>query len=220
MTYVRRAAWVRLAAAWILCGAAAAGMAPATVHAEDETGFDSLFDGSSLAGWQANENPASWQVVDGAIVCHGQRSHLFFVGRDPANPAAYKNFHLKAEVMTRPGANSGLFIHSRFQPTGWPAHGYEVQVNNTQSDPVRTGSLYNVVKNFTPPAKDDTWFTLEVMVVNKAVAVKVDGKVLYEFVEPDGVTGTRKLSEGLFALQAHDPGSEVRYRNIRVKRLP
>ena len=52
------------------------------------------------------------------------------------------------------------------------------------------------------------------------VMVLVDGKVLFEFVEPDGVTGTRKLSAGTFALQAHDPGSEVHYKNIRVKRLP
>jgi len=44
--------------------------------------------------------------------------------------------------------------------------------------------------------------------------------VLFEFVEPDGVTGTRKLSNGTFALQAHDPDSEVHYKNIRVKRLP
>ena len=54
----------------------------------------------------------------------------------------------------------------------------------------------------------------------QGVAVIVDGRVLFEFVEPEGVTGTRKLSQGTFALQAHDPGSEVHYRNIRVKRLP
>jgi hypothetical protein len=28
-----------------------------------------------------------------------------------------------------------------------------------------------------------------------------------------------KLGEGMFALQAHDPKSVVRYKNIRVKRL-
>jgi hypothetical protein len=95
-----------------------------------------------------------------------------------------------------------------------------VQVNNSQRDPVRTGSLYNVVKNFTPPAKDDAWFTLEAIVVGRAVTVKVDGRTLYEFVEPEGVTGTRKLSAGLLALQAHDPDSEVRYRRILLKKLP
>ena len=34
-----------------------------------------------------------------------------------------------------------------------------------------------------------------------------------------GAQFTRKLDEGTFALQAHDPGSVVRYKNIRVKRL-
>lgn len=185
-----------------------------------EDGFTSLFDGMTLAGWKANENPDSWGVKDGAIICHGPRSHLFYVGPDAAKPAEFKNFHVKAEVLTKPVANSGLFIHTVFQPDGWPAQGYEVQVNNSQQDPVRTGSLYNVVKNFTSPAKDDTWFTLEVVVKGKAVVTAVDGRVLFEFVEPEGVTGTRKLSQGTFALQAHDPGSEVHYRNLRVKRLP
>ena len=185
-----------------------------------EEGFASLFNGTDLTGWKANENSDSWSVKDGEIVSKGPRCHLFYVGGDPAKPEQFKNFHLKAEVMTKPVANSGLFIHTAFQPDGWPAQGYEVQVNNSQQDPVRTGSLYNVVKNFTPPAKDNEWFTLEVMVNGKTVGAAVDGRVLYQFVEPDGVTGTRKLSQGTFALQAHDPGSEVHYRSIKVKRLP
>ena len=186
----------------------------------EEAGFESLFDGKSLAGWQPNENPGSWKVVDGVIVCHGPRSHLFYVGKDAAKPAEFKNFHFKADVMTKPGANSGIFFHTKFQPEGWPAQGYEMQVNNSQGDPVRTGSIYNVVKNFLPPAPDNEWFTEEVLVNGKAITVRVNDKVLFEFVEPEGVTGTRKLSSGTFALQAHDPGSEVHYRNIRVKRLP
>ena len=41
-------------------------------------------------------------------------------------------------------------------------------------------------------------------------------ETLYEFVEPEGVTGTRKLGKGSFALQGHDPKSVVRYKNIRM----
>ena len=191
------------------------------VAVADEPGFEPLFDGKTLAGWKVNENAASWRVADGAIVCRGPRSHLFYVGPDAAAPADFTNFHFKAEVMTKPNSNAGIFIHTAFQAEGWPAQGYEVQVNNSyEKDPVRTGSLYNVVKNFTPPAKDDTWYTQEVVVQGKRVVVIVDGRVLFEFVEPEGVTGTRKLSHGTFALQAHDPGSEVHFRNIRVKRLP
>lgn len=217
MVYERMRAVVRRAIGGTAIGLVT--LAGAAAGAAEE-GFTSLFDGTSLAGWQANENPGSWSVKDGAIVCSGPRSHLFYVGADPAAPARFRNFHLKAEVLTRPVANSGIFIHTAFQPDGWPAQGYEVQVNNSQQDPVRTGSLYNVVKNFTPPAKDDTWFTMEVVVNGRAVGVKVDDTVLYEFVEPEGVIGTRRLSEGTFALQAHDPGSEVHYRNLRVRRLP
>jgi len=213
ITAVRLSALVLAVAA--CCAVVSAGAARA-----EESGFESLFDGKSLAGWKANENSDSWTVKDGEIVCKGPRSHLFYVGGDPAKPEQFKNFHLKAEVLTKPVANSGVFIHTAFQPDGWPAQGYEVQVNNSQQDPVRTGSIYNVVKNFTPPAKDDTWFTMDVVVTGKTVRVVVDDRVLFEFVEPDGVTGTRKLSEGTFALQAHDPGSEIHYRNIRVKRLP
>ena len=186
----------------------------------DEAGFESLFDGKTLAGWKANENVDSWKVADGAIVCRGPRSHLFYVGPDAAQPADFTNFHLKAEVMTRPGSNAGIFFHTAFQQEGWPQVGYEMQVNNSQKDPVRTGSIYNVVKNFTPPAEDDVWFTQELIVQGKRITVVIDGKTLFEFVEPEGVTGTRKLSHGTFALQAHDPGSEVHFRNLRVKRLP
>ena len=186
---VRRSPAGRLGAA-ILAAAGLMTAGGATRAADD--GFEPLFDGKSLAGWKPSENPSTWKVVDGAIVCHGPRSHLFYVGANPEAPAVFRNFHLRAEVMTRPGSNSGVFIHSRFQDDGWPQTGYEVQVNNTQRDPVRTG---------------------------KAVRVSVDGRVLFEFVEPEGVTGTRRLSEGLFALQGHDPDSEVHYRRFEVKRL-
>lgn len=191
-----------------------------TACAED--GWVTLFDGKTLNGWKANENPDQWKVVDGAIEAHGPRSHLFYVGTDPSHPAGFKNFHLKAEVMTRPHSNSGIFFHTTFQPDGWPAAGLEAQVNQTQGDPVKTGSLYNVKKNFEAPAKDDTWFTYEVIVDGKHVITKVDGKTIIDYVEPADVpAGTPKLNPGgTFALQAHDPDSTTYYRNLQVKALP
>ena len=101
-----------------------------------ESGFESLFDGKSLAGWKASENVDSWRVVEGQIICPGPRSHLFYVGPDAEHPAEFKNFHFKSEVMTKPGSNSGVFFHTRFQPEGWPIVGYEMQVNNSAPDPV------------------------------------------------------------------------------------
>ena len=41
-----------------------------------------------------------------------------------------------------------------------------------------------------------------------------------DYTEPTGADGPRKLGKGYFALQQHDPGSSVRFRNIKVKALP
>ena len=73
------------------------------------------------------------------------------------------------------------------------------------------------------PAKDDVWFTEHVIVKGNEVTIKVDGKTVVEYTEPEGTKPgkqfTRKLDKGTFALQAHDPGSIVFFKNIRVKRL-
>ena len=40
----------------------------------------SLFDGETMEGWKASEDPESWKIEDGAIVTVGNRSHLFYAG--------------------------------------------------------------------------------------------------------------------------------------------
>jgi hypothetical protein len=188
------------------------------LNAADE-GFVSLFDGKSLDGWKINENPASLKLEDGCLVVHGERAHVFYDG--PVANHDFKNFHFKAEVMTSPSANSGIYFHTKFQNDGWPGKGYESQVNNTQKDPKKTGGLYNVKDNFEAPAKDDVWFTYEIIVNGKNIVVKIDGKVITDYTEPADLNRPdRQLSSGTFAIQCHDPGSKVKYRNIQVKVLP
>lgn len=193
-------------------------IAPNLLAAEkDDSGWVTIFNGKSLDGWKINEVPESWSLEDGAIVAHGPRSHLFYVGDDKP----FVNFEFQAEVMTKPGSNAGIFIHTAFQDEGWPNQGYEAQVNNSyERDPQKTGGLYNTVRVLEPPAKDDQWFTYYIQVDGKHVVVKINDKTVVDFVEPDDKEGTVKLSSGTFALQAHDPGSTVLFRNIRVKRLP
>jgi hypothetical protein len=135
-------------------------------------------------------------------------------------PRGFKNFDFKADVMTKPGSNSGIFLHTKFVPSGWPKQGYECQVNNTHGDPVKTGSLYDTKKIYKTAAQDNKWWTQEIIVRGKRVVVKVDGKTVLDYTEPEGKTGTLKLGKGLFALQAHDPKSEVRFKNIKVRPLP
>jgi hypothetical protein len=191
--------------------------------AESAAGWHLLFDGNSLAGWQANEAPATFHVADGAIVVKGPRSHLFYTG--PVANHDFKNFELTIDVLTRPGANSGVYFHTELQPEGWPAKGYEVQVNNTQKDIKRTAGLYGIKDNFDTVAKDDVWFTMKIKVEGRRITTSVDGKVISDFTEPAGWTppadfAGRKLGHGTFALQGHDPDSEVHYRNLKIRLLP
>lgn len=192
----------------------------AAQEAKLEEGFVSLFDGKSFTGWKINESPESWKIEDGMIVAHGTRSHLFY----DANGKPFKNFHFKAEVKTTQGSNAGIYFHTQFQDTGWPKHGFECQVNVSHKDPKKSSSLYAVQNVDDPGVKDGEWYTQEIIVEGKKVLLKINGKTMIEYVEPDGKQPADKnfdrvLRDGTFALQAHDPDSTVYFRNLRVKRL-
>jgi hypothetical protein len=174
----------------------------------------SLFDGKSLDGWKASEHPGTFTVADGMIVVHGDRAHLFYMG--PVMNHNFKNFEFKAQVMTTPGSNSGMFIHTTYQEVGWPSKGYEIQVNSTHTDWRKTGSIYAVQDVKESPSKDNEWFTQHIIVQGKKITVKVNDKIINEYTE--GENG--KLSSGTFALQGHDPNSKVFYKEIMVKPLP
>ncbi|MEO6721218.1 MAG: DUF1080 domain-containing protein [Ferruginibacter sp.] len=183
----------------------------------------SLFDGKTLTNWKASENPATFTVEDGAIVVHGPRAHLFYEG--PVMNHDFKNFELKVKVMTTQGSNSGIFIHTAYQETGWPSKGYEVQVNNSHTDWRRTGSLYAVEDVKEVYVKDNEWYTEYIKVEGKKVTIKINDKTVVEYTEPDGIEKTadraeKHLSSGTFALQGHDPNSKVFFKEVLVKTLP
>ena len=195
---------------------------------EDEAGFVSLFDGKTLDGWTPqDENSASaFKVEDGAIVCNGPFTHLFYSGK--VNDASFKNFELRAEFKTGPRSNSGIFFHTE-NPGGTKKvdKGYEYQIcgDSYAKDPKKTGSLYDIEDLKQSPTKDDEWATCVIRVEGKRILLQVNGKTTVDYTEPDqpnrkkGREG-RVLSSGTFALQAHDPVSKVSFRNIRVKVLP
>ena len=187
--------------------------------ADSEAGFVQIFDGKTFNGWKLGDEKAkSWRIEDGALVAQGERSHAFYVGDEKP----FKDFELKVDVMTEPGSNGGIYFHTQFQESGWPKAGFECQVNVTQGDWIKTGSLYGLANISLTPAQDNKWWTQHIIVKGNKVTVKIDGKTVLEYNEPAGAQAgkdfARKLSEGTFAFQAHDPKSVVRYKNIRVKR--
>lgn len=188
---------------------------------KDADGWKTIFDGKSFHGWKASENKDSWKIDGGAFVCQGPRSHLFYVGDDKP----FVNFEFKCDAMTTPGSNAGIYFHTQYQETGWPKFGYECQVNITHSDEIKSGSLYGVVKVTDPPAKDNEWYTTHIKVEGRHVVIRVNDKVVVDYMEPENKAAfskefERRLGSGTFAFQAHDPQSKVSFKNIKVKRLP
>ncbi len=182
----------------------------------------SLFDGKSLNGWKVGANASCFSVVNGSIVVNGETAHLFYIGK--VQHHNYKNFELKADVMTTAGSNSGIYFHTQYQENGWPKKGYEVQVNNSHTDWRRTGSLWAIQDITKTYVKDSEWFTMLIKVKGKRVTVAINDKQVVDYTEPENVQRDegikeRILSSGTFALQGHDPKSKVYFKNIWVKVL-
>ncbi len=179
----------------------------------------SLFDGKTLDGWKASENPETFSVEDGKIVTDGPRAHLFYIGK--VSNHDFKNFEFKVDVMTTEGSNSGIYFQTAYQESGWPDKGYEAQINNTyESDPRKTGSLYGVDDIKKAPVEDNKWFTMYVKVDGQDITIKVDGETMVEYTEPKDLDREAPvLSSGTVALQGHDPGSKVYFKNVMIRPL-
>lgn len=188
--------------------------------------WESLFNGENLEGWKAGENPFSFRVVEGQIACDGPRAHLFYAGGD----AEFKNFELSVDVLTEEGANSGVYFHTEFQKEDWPRKGFEVQIINERNgqgdyrENKLTGSLYGIRNVYKTVGRDNEWFNLRVLVRGKNIQVRVNELLLVDYTEPAEPPETpyrgRRIGSGTFALQCHDEGSKVYFKNIRVRRLP
>ncbi|MEO8019941.1 MAG: DUF1080 domain-containing protein [Pseudomonadota bacterium] len=214
-------------AMWSFAVAAVAGASLA--GAQD---WIALQDGKTLDGWKAAERPESWVVEDGTFVSHGDRAHLFYVGKVAKHE--FRNFEFSAGVMTSAGANSGIYVHTKWQGPGFPAAGYELQVINSNPPAEKmngyiehkmTGSIYAIRNNWQAPVADNVWFNYRIRVIGKTLQTFIDDQVVCEYSEPENAfrpadKNGRLLGSGTFALQAHDPGSVVKYRNMKVKILP
>ena len=167
----------------------------------------SLFDGKTLNGWKADAHPDSWSVKDGAMVGEGDKSVLFWMGRE------CENFEFKADVKISDGGNSGMFFRKGFGPGG--AKGYEAQINSTHVDPKKTGSLYNFQNVYEQLVAPETWFNQAVVADGNHIVIRVNGKVTADYVDAKNT-----FMKGYLALQQHNLGSVVAFKNLMMRTLP
>ena len=155
------------------------------------------------------ESRGAARIVGGRrrrLVSHGERSHLFYVGK--VGEHEFKNFEFSAEVMTSPGANSGIYVHTKWQGPGWPEAGYELQVINSNPpaetmngyiEHKMTGSIYAVRNNWKAPVADNEWFNYRIRVVGKTIQTFINDALICEYAEPDDPSVPRTRRDGCSA---------------------
>ena len=183
-----------------------------------------LFDGKTLAGWTLR-GKAEAVVEDGVIKLTNGSGSLESDGK-------YGDFILQLEYFTpvRPdgkGINSGVFF--RCIP-GETMNGYECQILNKPGEKdyasfigTDTGGIFRrqVGRNVGP--KDGEWNYITIAAKGTRMATWVNGIQVTDWNderEPhkNPRNGCR-TEAGTIQFQGHDPGTEILFRNIRIREL-
>ena len=181
-------------------------------------GFQPLFDGSGLAGWQGDES--LWLVEDGAIV-----------GRSPgidyndflATERSYGDFILRFEIrLLHNSGNSGVQFRSERVPAETEMIGYQADIG-----PTYWASLYDESRRRETLAAPDEqvlkralkptdWNAYEVHAEGPHIVLKLNGVTTVDYTETDADIPLT----GRIALQIHSgPPMEVRFRDIEIREL-
>ncbi|MCC6781699.1 MAG: DUF1080 domain-containing protein [Planctomycetes bacterium] len=217
-------------------GIAALLLACTALAAQD---FEPLFDGKTLDGWRGD--PAFWSVVDGAIVGRSTPERPCTRNTFLVRDGEFGDFELRFAFRIS-GGNSGMQFRSKdlgdFAVAGPQA--------DMEAGPNYTGMLYEergrgimaprgehahyradgeVARRAIGDAaalqaliSADGWNEYVVRAVGRSVTLAINGHVTASLVDDDS---GRRAERGLFAIQLHaGPPMEVRYRDLRVRRLP
>lgn len=195
--------------------------------AEKEEGFVSLFNGYDLDGWTGNKE--AYSAGNGTIVVEPREGS----GGNLYTERQYSDFNFRFDFQLTPGANNGLGIRTPL--TGDAAYvGMELQIlDNTapvyaELQPYQYhGSVYGVIpakRGYLKPVGE--WNSQEVIVEGTRIKVILNGTTIVDGDISDAAeNGTMDHNEhpGLLRERGHigflGHGSEVRFRNIRIKEL-
>ena len=205
-----------------------------------EEGYQSLFNGQDLSGWDGN--PELWSVEDGIITGkttgRGQLTYnQFLIWRG----GKVGDFELKLEFRVEGDNNSGVQYRSKELPDvgKWSVGGYQADIH---SNPPYTGMLYDergrgivaergqkvVVdnqgkKNATKldvavePIDITQWHEMTIICQGNQLKHVIDGVTTVEIT--DDQESEREM-EGILAFQVHQgPAMKAQFRNIRLKDL-
>ncbi len=196
--------------------------------AEQAEGFELLFDGTNLDKWAGNTD--AYRISDeGTLAIYPTKGS----GGNFYTKEEFSDFVYRFEFRLTPGANNGVGI--RTPPEGDAAYvGMEIQVLDDGADIYKNleqyqyhGSVYGIIaakRGYLKPVGE--WNTEEIRIQGNKITVTLNGTVI---VDGDLAEATKngtldgKQHPGLQRKGGHiaflGHGSEVHFKNIRVKRL-
>ena len=211
----------------------------------DEPGFQPIFDGRTLSGWEGD--PKYWRVEDGSLV--GEitpatvvKSNTFIIWRG-GRP---KDFELKLDYRITPAGNSGINYRSETVPdlvspdNRFALRGYQFDldggkryVGNNYEEKGRLfvgvrGQVTRIVGGRPPVvlatigdaaelsgAATDDWNAVHLIVRGNTLTHLLNGRLLSLTIDDDV---PNRPTEGWIGVQVHvGPPMKVEYRNIRLK---
>jgi hypothetical protein len=202
-----------------------------------------LFNGKDLTGWKVFEGKkAKFGVANGCITAKDGPGDL-------ATEGQYSDFLLQVECKTNgKHLNSGVFfraIPGQYQNgyeaqihNGWQdkAKTVDFEVYDPKTNELKekqkletlamdygTGAIYRRIPARKQLADDDEWFTMTVVATGRHIATWVNG---IQTVDWDDNRPTKenprqgcRLEKGTISLQAHDPTTDLLFRNIWIADL-
>ncbi len=215
--------------------------------AGEEPGFEPIFDGASMSGWEGN--PTYWRVENGALTGEVTpqtllKSNTFVVWRG----GSPHDFELKTEYRITSGGNSGINYRSVVIPdpvtpeNRFSMRGYQCDIDAANRYTgqnyeekgrlflAQRGQMTRVVGTRKPVivsslgdagelAKHITpdWNSVHLIIRGNLLVHIVNGHVM-SIVIDDDVAG--RSPGGLIGVQVHvGPPMKVAFRNIRLRRL-
>jgi hypothetical protein len=186
----------------LLVASLAFAQAPNTLSkAEKSAGWQLLFDGKSMNGWESH-NGGDWKIEKGAIVCTGAKPGWLGTSQ------SFSDYHLKLEFLPETEkTNSGIFLRS--QKEGQPhLTGYELQVWDFQPAGFHTGSLVGTAKASATKVKPGVWNQYDVLAQGDHFVITLNGAKLLD-------TKDAKHAAGVIGFQCQKD-NHIQFRNIKL----
>lgn len=219
-----RGPWLALAITFLLTSSHRGLFAQDTQPAEE--GFQSLFDGKTLQGWEGNTE--FFRVQDGAIVA-GTLEKPIPNNEFLCTEKEYADFELVFEVRLKgQGDNAGVQFRSQRVPNDHEVSGYQCDVGRAWNRPV-WGALYDESRRnkvLAEGPKDsvpgwlrpDDWNELRVIAQGDRIRLFLNGHETVDYTEQAETAEVPRT--GIIGLQIHSgPPSEAWYRKLRIRPL-